>query len=77
MDKIGRCSHEPVVVKHTTNECLSMIKEIKYKIDINTLHRIEDINSIEMNDIVIYIVKLLNHCFTALTKKIDKLVARF
>ena len=28
-----------------------MIKEIKYKIDINTLHRIEDINSIEMNDI--------------------------
>ena len=28
-----------------------MIKEIKYKIDINTLHRIEDVNSIEMNDI--------------------------
>ena len=40
-----------VVIKHTTNECFGMIKEIKYKIDINTLHRIEDINSIEMNDI--------------------------
>ena len=30
---------------------LGYIKEIKYKIDINTLHRIENINSIEMNDI--------------------------
>ena len=28
-----------------------MIKEIKYKIDINTLHRIKDINTIVMNDI--------------------------
>ena len=40
-----------VVVKHTTRECIAMIKEINYKVDINTLHRIEDINSIEMNDI--------------------------
>ena len=44
-------SRTKVVIKHTTNECLGMIKEIKYKIDINTLHRIENINSIEMNDI--------------------------
>lgn len=40
-----------VIIKHTTNECLAMVKEIKYKIDINTLHRIEDIRQIEMNDI--------------------------
>ena len=40
-----------VVIKHTTNECLGMIKELKYKIDINTLHRIEDIDAITMNDI--------------------------
>ena len=40
-----------VVIKHTTNECLGMIKELKYKIDINTLHRIEDIDDITMNDI--------------------------
>ncbi len=40
-----------VFIKHTTNECIAMIKEIKYKIDINTLHRIEDISQIEMNDI--------------------------
>lgn len=40
-----------VVVKHTTNECVAMIKELKYKIDINTLHRIENIDKVEMNDI--------------------------
>ena len=28
-----------------------MIKEINYKVDINTLHRIENINFVEMNDI--------------------------
>jgi sulfate adenylyltransferase subunit 1 len=40
-----------VVVKHTTNETLGMIKDLKYKVDINTLHRIEGADSIEMNDI--------------------------
>jgi len=40
-----------VVIKHTTKECLGMIKELKYKVDINTLHRIEDIDAITMNDI--------------------------
>ena len=40
-----------VFIKHTTNECISMIKDIKYKIDINTLHRIENIKQLKMNDI--------------------------
>ena len=40
-----------VVVKHTTNECMAMVKELKYKVDINTLHRIEGIDKIQMNDI--------------------------
>jgi len=40
-----------VIIKHTTNECLGMIKELKYKVDINTLHRIEDIDAVTMNDI--------------------------
>ena len=44
-------SRTKVIVKHTTNECLAIIKQIKYRIDINTLHRIEDVNCIEMNDI--------------------------
>lgn len=40
-----------VVIKHTTNECVGFIKELKYKVDINTLHRIENVDSIGMNDI--------------------------
>jgi sulfate adenylyltransferase subunit 1 len=40
-----------VVIKHTTNESIGMVKQIKYKIDINTLHRIENVNAVEMNDI--------------------------
>ena len=40
-----------VVIKHTTNECVGMVKELKYKIDINTLHRLQDIDTLAMNDI--------------------------
>tara|TARA_R110001592_G_scaffold43005_4_gene139679 strand:- start:2359 stop:3627 length:1269 start_codon:yes stop_codon:yes gene_type:complete len=39
-------------IRHTTNEARCMIKEIIYKVDINTLHRIEDYKTIGMNDIL-------------------------
>ncbi len=39
------------VVKHTTAEARAMITEIHYKMDINTLHRLEDDRDIKMNDI--------------------------
>jgi sulfate adenylyltransferase subunit 1 len=44
-------SRTKVIVKHTTNECMAIVKVLKYKVDINTLHRIEDIEKLEMNDI--------------------------
>jgi sulfate adenylyltransferase subunit 1 len=40
-----------VIIKHTSNECLALISELKYKIDINTLHRVENIERVEMNEI--------------------------
>jgi len=40
------------IIKHTTNEVKAMIKEVRYKMDINTLHRIEEDKSIQMNDIL-------------------------
>jgi len=40
-----------LIVKHTTKECQAMVKDIQYKVDVNTLHRIEDIQEIGMNDI--------------------------
>ena len=39
------------VIRHTTNEAMAMIKETQYKMDINTLHRIEGDENIAMNDI--------------------------
>lgn len=44
-------SRTKVIVKHTTNECMAILKALKYKVNINTLHRIENIDSLEMNDI--------------------------
>jgi sulfate adenylyltransferase subunit 1 len=40
-----------VIIKHTSNECLAIVSDLKYKIDINTLHRVENIDRIEMNEI--------------------------
>lgn len=38
-------------IKHTTNDARCMVKNIHYKININTLHRMEDDKEIGMNDI--------------------------
>lgn len=38
-------------IKHTSSDARCIVKDIKYKVDINTLHRLEDEKDIEMNDI--------------------------
>jgi len=38
-------------LRHTTKEVRCLVKEIKYKVDVNTLHRMEDDKGIGMNDI--------------------------
>lgn len=38
-------------VKHTSNDVRCIVKEIRYKVDIRTLHRLEDDKEIKMNDI--------------------------
>ena len=38
-------------IRHTSQTTRCIIKEIKYKIDINSLHRLEQENDLEMNDI--------------------------
>lgn len=38
-------------IKHTSNDVRCMIKEVKYKVNVNTLHRIEDDKEVMMNDI--------------------------
>jgi len=39
------------ILRHTSNESRTIIKEIQYKVDINTLHRLEEDKDIKMNDI--------------------------
>jgi sulfate adenylyltransferase subunit 1 len=39
------------IVRHTTRETKGIVKEIQYKIDINTLHRIPDVSHLGLNEI--------------------------
>ena len=38
-------------LQHTTQNVRCVVKEIRYKLDINTLHRLQDDKEINMNDI--------------------------
>ena len=38
-------------IKHTTRDARCVIKEILYKVDVNTLHRQQDVTSLELNEI--------------------------
>ncbi|MGB0177019.1 MAG: sulfate adenylyltransferase subunit 1 [Owenweeksia sp.] len=50
-NKRGPIPRTKYLVRHTTNEARCMITEILYKVNINTLHRMEDDKEIGMNDI--------------------------
>ena len=50
-------------LKHTTRDARCMVKEIKYKVDINTLHRMEDDKHIAMNDIARISLRTTNPLF--------------
>jgi sulfate adenylyltransferase subunit 1 len=39
------------VVRHTTREARCLVKSVRYKVDINTLHKIENTTDVGMNDI--------------------------
>ncbi len=39
------------IIRHTTNEAKAMVTEVKYKVNINNLHKIEDDKSFALNDI--------------------------
>lgn len=40
-----------VLIKHTTNETVAQVTDILYELDINTLHKKEDINQLRLNSI--------------------------
>ena len=44
-------SREKVVIRHTTKEVKAIVHEVSYKVDVNTLHKIEDDLVLNLNDI--------------------------
>ena len=50
-------------LKHTTNHVWAIVKEVIYKMDINTLHRILDDKVIKMNDIARVRLRTTKHLF--------------
>lgn len=51
MNEKPMAEHGQYIIKHTSNEVTCLVKDVRYKVDINTLHRIEEDDSIAMNDI--------------------------
>lgn len=40
-----------LILRHTTQETKAIIQEMKYQVDINSLHKVENVGSFNMNDI--------------------------
>lgn len=55
--------HAKLILKHTTRECQALVKEIQYKVDVNSLHRIDGISEIGMNDIARISIRTANPIF--------------
>ena len=51
MSDVNLLNKKKVIIKHTTNECIGIITELNYKLDINTLHSVKDIVDFKLNDI--------------------------
>jgi sulfate adenylyltransferase subunit 1 len=51
MDEKPLLNRGKYAIKHTTKDARCIVKDIKYKLDINTLHRKENDKEIKMNDI--------------------------
>jgi len=39
------------IIRHTSNEAKAAVVEVKYKVNVNTLHKIEDDKDFKLNDI--------------------------
>ncbi len=40
-----------LIIRHSTQETKALIQEVKYQVDVNTLHKIENVETLSMNDI--------------------------
>jgi sulfate adenylyltransferase subunit 1 len=61
--------HGKYTLLHTTQEVRCIIKEIRYKLDINTLHRKEEDTNIGMNDIARVVIRTTKPLFYDIYRK--------
>ncbi|HSI74477.1 MAG TPA: sulfate adenylyltransferase subunit CysN [Lunatimonas sp.] len=52
-----------LVLKHTTKDCQAMVKEILYKVNVNTLHREEGVEELALNEIGRVSIRAANPLF--------------
>ena len=52
-----------LVLRHTTKEVKAIVKEIRYKVDVNTLHKIDDDREMRLNDIGRIVLRVSNPLF--------------
>lgn len=50
-EKTSPSPRSKFIIRHTSNEAKAMIQEINYKIDVNTLHKVENDKTFSLNDI--------------------------
>lgn len=63
MDSKPLAPMQKYLLKHTTKDVKAMIKSIQYKMDINTLSRIPDTTSLQMNDIGRVVIRCTSDLF--------------
>jgi bifunctional enzyme CysN/CysC len=51
------------VLRHTTNSCRARIQEIRYRIDVDTLHRDDSVDGLELNELGRVIIRLQKPIF--------------
>ncbi len=51
LDNTGLNTRGKYILRHTSNEVRALVKEVRYKVDVNTLHRNEEDLEVKMNDI--------------------------
>ncbi|WP_158856677.1 sulfate adenylyltransferase subunit CysN [Lunatibacter salilacus] len=52
-----------LILKHTTKDCQAMVKEILYKVNVNTLHREEGVEELALNEIGRVSIRAANPLF--------------
>lgn len=40
-----------LIVRHTTRECMAIVSDLQYKVNVNTLHRDTEVSELRMNDL--------------------------